>query len=179
MWKTVGLAESKTKTTSEEKSTHSDGPLKAGPERKRTDLASLSRISPCIDFPRFGKVNLRGTAKQNAIGTGNTMSNTMPETDIDDGFEDEEPAPNIVRIGKKPTMNYVVACVTLFNTGVPEVMVRARGQSINKAVETVEMLRKAFFKNVQIHSIDIGTEQVQRDDGSMASLSTIEITLGN
>lgn len=107
------------------------------------------------------------------------MSNTMPEADIEDGFEDEELAPNIVRIGKKPTMNYVVACVTLFNTGVPEVMVRARGQSINKAVETVEVLRRAFFKNVQIHSVDIGTEEVQRDDGSTASLSTIEITLGN
>jgi archaea-specific DNA-binding protein len=111
--------------------------------------------------------------------TGVTMSNILPETDIDDGFEDEEIAPNIVRIGKKPTMNYVVACVTLFNTGVPEVMVRARGQSINKAVETVEMLRRAFFKNVKIHTVDIGTEEVQRDDGSMASLSTIEITLGN
>jgi DNA-binding protein len=111
--------------------------------------------------------------------TGDTMSDIMPETDIDDGFEDEEIAPNLVKIGKKPTMNYVVACVTLFNTGVPEVVVRARGQSINKAVETVEMLRRAFFKNVQIHSVDIGTEQVQRDDGSMASLSTIEITLGN
>ncbi len=113
------------------------------------------------------------------IVTGDSMSDIMPETDIDDGFEDEEVAPNLVKIGKKPTMNYVVACVTLFNTGVPEVVVRARGQSINKAVETVEMLRRAFFKNVQIHSIDIGTEQVQRDDGSMASLSTIEITLAN
>ncbi|TMI16339.1 DNA-binding protein Alba [Candidatus Bathyarchaeota archaeon] len=107
------------------------------------------------------------------------MSKTLPETEVDDGFEDEEPAPNIVRIGKKPTMNYVVACVTLFNTGVPEVMVRARGQSINKAVETVEMLRRAFFKNVLIHSVDIGTEEVEREDGSIASLSTIEITLGN
>jgi DNA-binding protein len=103
----------------------------------------------------------------------------MPETDIEDGWEEEDASANVVRIGKKPTMNYVVACVTLFNTGAPEVMVRARGQSINRAVETVEMLRRAFFKNVQIHSVNIGTEEVQRDDGSMASLSTIEITLGN
>src|SRR6266487_4976349 len=95
------------------------------------------------------------------------------------GHTEEEEAPFLVRVGKKPTMNYVVACVTLFNTGVPEVMVRARGQSITKAVETVEMLRRAFFKNVQIHSVDIGTEEVEREDGSMASLSTIEITLGN
>ncbi len=106
---------------------------------------------------------------------------TMDNDGIDgqDGYEEEEAAPNMVRIGKKPTMNYVVACVTLFNTGVGEVMVRARGQSITKAVETVEMLRRAFFKNVRIHSVDIGTEDVQREDGSTTSLSTIEITLGS
>src|SRR6058998_412987 len=101
------------------------------------------------------------------------------ENNGDNGHTEEAEAPFLVRIGKKPTMNYVVACVTLFNTGVPEVMVRARGQSINKAVETVEMLRRAFFKNVQIHTVDIGTEEVAREDGSIASLSTIEITLGN
>ncbi|MEK6920118.1 MAG: DNA-binding protein Alba [Thermoproteota archaeon] len=105
-----------------------------------------------------------------------TLENTVE--DVQDGFEDEEEAaPNMVRIGKKPTMNYVVACVTLFNTGVPEVLVRARGQSITKAIDTVEMLRRAFFKNVQVRSVDIGTEDVTRDDGSMASLSTIEIML--
>jgi len=98
-------------------------------------------------------------------------------TDSKDGFEEEEPF--IVRIVKKPTMNYVVACVTLFNTGIPEVMVRARGQSITKAVEVVDMLRRAFLKNVTIESVDIGTEEIKRDDGSIASLSIIEIMLGN
>ena len=95
--------------------------------------------------------------------------------DVENGFEEE--APNLVRIGQKPTMAYVVACVTLFNSGVPEVLVRARGQSITKAIDTVEMLRRAFFKNVEVRSVDIGTEDVTRDDGSTASLSTIEITL--
>ncbi len=95
------------------------------------------------------------------------------------GFQEEEgDEPFIVRIGKKPTMNYVVACVTLFNTGVPEVMVRARGQSITKAVEVVDMLKRAFLKNVIIESVNIGTEEIKRDDGSIASLSTIEIMLG-
>lgn len=96
-------------------------------------------------------------------------------SDANNGFEEE--APYIVRIGQKPTMNYVVACVTLFNTGVPEVMVRARGQSITKAVEVVDMLKRAFLKNVKIESVDIGTEHIKRSDGSIASLSTIEIML--
>jgi archaea-specific DNA-binding protein len=107
------------------------------------------------------------------------MSNIIGATDVEDGFEDADEELQIVRIGKKPTMNYVVACMTLLNSGQPEVMVRARGQSITKAVETVEMLRRAFLKNIKIHSVDIGTEEVKREDGSAASLSMIEIVLGN
>ncbi|HEX9613469.1 MAG TPA: DNA-binding protein Alba [Candidatus Bathyarchaeia archaeon] len=104
------------------------------------------------------------------------MTDIAAPADIEDGFEDE---PNMVRIGKKPIMNYVVACMTLLNTGVADVMVRGRGQSITKAVEVVEMLRRAFMKNIRIHSVDIGTEEVKREDGSTASLSMIEIIVGS
>ncbi len=108
------------------------------------------------------------------------MSDIAGTADIEDGFEDGgEEEPNMVRIGKKPLMNYVVACMTLLNTGVPEVMVRARGQSITKAVETVDLLKRAFMKNVRVYSVDIGTEEIKREDGSIASLSMIEIILGN
>ena len=112
------------------------------------------------------------------------MSNTSDIPPGQNGFEEileesDETEPNIVRIGKKPIMNYVVACMTLLNSGVSDVMVRARGQSITKAVETVDLLRRAFLKNIQVHSVDIGTEQVQRQDGSTASLSMIEIILSN
>ena len=108
------------------------------------------------------------------------MSDIAGAADIKDGFEDGgEEELQIVRIGKKPIMNYVVACMTLLNTGQAEVMVRARGQSITKAVETVEMLRRAFLKNIKIESVDIGTEEVKREDGSIATLSMIEIVLGH
>src|SRR5438445_7021591 len=99
--------------------------------------------------------------------------------DSEDGFEDGEEEANVVRIGKKPIMNYVVACMPLLNTGVADVMVRGRGQSITKAVEVVDMLRRAFMKNIRIHSVDIGTEEVRREDGSTASLSMIEIIVGH
>jgi len=85
---------------------------------------------------------------------------------------------NLVRIGKKPIMNYVVACVTLFNSGAEEVMVRARGQTITKAVDTVLMLRNSFLKDLEIEDIAIGSEEVTRQDGSRGSISTIEILLG-
>ena len=85
---------------------------------------------------------------------------------------------NLVRIGKKPIMNYVVACVTLFNSGADEIMVRARGQAITKAVETVLMLRNSFLKHLEIEDIAIGSEEVTRQDGSRGTISTIEILLG-
>lgn len=84
---------------------------------------------------------------------------------------------NLVRIGKKPIMNYVVACVTLFNSGAEEIMVRARGQAITKAVETVLMLRNSFIKDLEIEEIRIGSEEVTRQDGTRGSISTIEIML--
>jgi len=84
---------------------------------------------------------------------------------------------NLVRIGKKPIMNYVTACVTLFNSGNGEVMVRARGQAIEKAIDTVQMLRHSFLKHVLIKSINLGSEDVTRYDGTRGNISTIEILL--
>jgi len=84
---------------------------------------------------------------------------------------------NLVRIGKKPIMNYVVACVTVFNSGAEEIMVRARGQAITKAVDTVLMLRNSFLKDLEIEDIAIGSEEVTRQDGSRGTISTIEILL--
>jgi DNA-binding protein Alba len=112
--------------------------------------------------------------------SNSTKQAILKENGFEEVFEEtDEEEPNIVRIGKKPIMNYVVACMTLLNSGDSEVMVRARGQSITKAVETVDLLRRAFLKHIRVHSVDIGTEQVQRQDGSTASLSMIEIILGH
>jgi DNA-binding protein len=74
-------------------------------------------------------------------------------------------------------MNYVTACVTLFNSGNGEVMVRARGQAIEKAIDTVQMLKHSFLKKVLIKSVNVGSEDVTRFDGTRGNISTIEITL--
>ena len=84
---------------------------------------------------------------------------------------------NLVRVGQKPPMNYVIACVTLFNSGMADVIIRARGQAINNTVEIVELLRK-FQKNLTIKDIQIGSEDITRPDGTKSSISTIEITIG-
>lgn len=85
--------------------------------------------------------------------------------------------PNLVRIGKKPIMNYVTACVTLFNSGNGEVMVRARGQAIEKAIDTVQMLKRGFLKDVNIEKINLGSEDITRFDGTRGNISIIEIIL--
>ena len=91
----------------------------------------------------------------------------------------ERTGENVVLIGKKPVMNYVVACMTLFNSGVKQVKIKARGRAIPTAVNTVELIRRAFIKNLVIPEggINIGTEELTGQDGRRANVSTIEITV--
>jgi DNA-binding protein len=90
----------------------------------------------------------------------------------------KKPAENVVLIGRKPVMNYVVACLTFFNSGEKEVTVKARGRAISRAVDTIELLRRAFVKDLGIKNIKIGTEEMMREDGQKSNVSTIEITVG-
>jgi DNA-binding protein len=80
-------------------------------------------------------------------------------------------------MGNKPIMNYVVACLTLFNEGSETVKIRARGKHINKAVDTVELLRRVFLTDLMIVKADTGTDILTRTDGNQAYVSTIEIII--
>jgi len=88
---------------------------------------------------------------------------------------------NSVLIGRKPVMNYVLACITLFHSGAKEISIKARGRAISRAVDVAEILRKRFMPDLKIKEIIIGTEQIQLKDegegGVPRNLSTIEITL--
>jgi len=84
---------------------------------------------------------------------------------------------NIVLVGNKPVMNYVIACLTSFNSGAQKVVVKARGRAISRAVDTVELLRRAFVKDLQLQGISTCTEEVMRDEGQKANVSAIEITV--
>ncbi len=90
----------------------------------------------------------------------------------------KKPAENVVLIGRKPVMNYVVACLTFFNAGEKEVVVKARGRAISTAVDTVELLRRAFVKDLGFKNIEIGTEELAREGGQKSNVSTMEITVG-
>ena len=83
---------------------------------------------------------------------------------------------NVVLVGSKPVMNYVIACLTLFNSGADEVIVKARGRAIERAVDTVEMLRSSFITGLEIRDISIDTQELQRI-GKRSSISTMEIII--
>jgi len=85
---------------------------------------------------------------------------------------------NTIYVGRKPVLNYVLACMTLFKSGQETVLVKARGQSISRAVDVVEVLRNRFMPAVKVEGIGIGTEQMQSEDRPTPSnVSTIEIAL--
>jgi len=86
---------------------------------------------------------------------------------------------NSVLIGRKPVMNYVLACITLFHGGANEVNVKARGRAISRAVDVVEVTRRKFLPDLKVKKIGIGTDQLSpfEEGGSPTNVSTIEITL--
>lgn len=84
---------------------------------------------------------------------------------------------DLVIVGEKPVRNYVVACITLFNAGTTTIRVRARGKHISRAVDTVELLRRVFIKDLNIKEIKIGTDELVNEEGKDVGVSIIEITL--
>ena len=90
-----------------------------------------------------------------------------------------QPTPsNVVLVGKKPVMNYVLATLTLLNQGVNEIVIKARGRAISKAVDTVEIVRNRFLPGkIDIKEVKIDSQTVQGQDGRQSRVSTIEITI--
>jgi DNA-binding protein len=86
---------------------------------------------------------------------------------------------NDVLIGRKPVMNYVLACITLFHGGANEISVKARGRAISRAVDVVEVVRRRFMPDVKVKTIDIGTDKLppREEGGSPSNVSSIEIKL--
>ncbi len=83
---------------------------------------------------------------------------------------------NIVYVGKKPTMNYVLAIVTQFNSNVDKITIKARGKAISKAVDIAEITKNRFMPNAKYANIKIETEKVEGERGE-SNVSSIEITM--
>jgi DNA-binding protein len=88
--------------------------------------------------------------------------------------------PNVIYVGRKPPMNYVLGIITSFSgSNTKEVTLKARGQSITTAVDAVEITRHRFMKDLSIGKITLGTEEMPPREGESrpTMVSTIEITL--
>jgi DNA-binding protein len=87
---------------------------------------------------------------------------------------------DVIYIGRKPTMSYVLAVMTSFTgSNAKEVTLKARGQSITTAVDAAEIVRHRFMKELNVSRITIGTEEMPPREGESRNrnVSTIEITL--
>ncbi|MFQ6077265.1 MAG: DNA-binding protein Alba [Candidatus Bathyarchaeia archaeon] len=89
---------------------------------------------------------------------------------------------NSVFVGRKPVMNYmnyVLACLTLFQGGASEVVIKARGRAISRAIDVAEIVRRRFLVDVKVKGIKIGTEQLATPErGNPSNVSTIGVMLG-
>ncbi len=88
------------------------------------------------------------------------------------------PEENTVYIGKKETMNYVMAVVTQFNNGSDEVLIKARGRAISKAVDVAEITKNRFVPDSEIEEIITDTEEIPIDDGDKTTnVSSMELKM--
>jgi len=102
---------------------------------------------------------------------------TAEERKSNDEKREGKTQENVVLIGQKPVMNYVTASLVQFNGGSKEVILKARGRAITRAVDTAEILRNKFLKDIRVKQIQIGSEAITIDNQTK-NVSTIEIILG-
>jgi DNA-binding protein len=84
---------------------------------------------------------------------------------------------NNIFVGQKPVMSYVTAIIMHFTRSNEEVILKARGRAISKAVDVVEVSRRRFFEGkLTVKEISIGTE-VLGEENERRNVSTMEIKL--
>ena len=86
---------------------------------------------------------------------------------------------NSIFIGGKPFMNYVTGVVMQFTTqNAGEVIIKARGKFISRAVDVAEVATKRFMKDqVKLKEIKIDSEEFKNKEGRDVRVSSIEIVL--
>ena len=83
---------------------------------------------------------------------------------------------NVIYVGNKPPMSYVLAIVTQFSDST-EVVIKARGRAISRAVDAAEITRNRFVTDAKVKEIKISTESLTNEEGRTSNVSSIEICL--
>jgi archaea-specific DNA-binding protein len=89
------------------------------------------------------------------------------------------PEENSIFIGTKPFMNYVSGVIMQFTTkGAQEVVIKARGKFISRAVDVAEVAAKRYLENqVAIKDILVDSEEFTNKEGRQVRVSTIELVM--
>ncbi len=90
--------------------------------------------------------------------------------------EKGEKEENAVFVGRRPTMNYVMAVMMILNKG-EDCTVKARGRAISHAVDICEILKNRFLKGAEYKEIRIATEVLKGEDDRENNVSSIEIVV--
>jgi len=91
----------------------------------------------------------------------------------------ENQGTNEIFIGNKPFMKYVIATIMQIEQ-TESAIIKARGKFISRGVDVAEVVKKRLKENdnVQLeHSLKIGTDEFENDEGKKINVSTIDITL--
>ena len=108
------------------------------------------------------------------------VAESVPEEQKEPVKKTVEKAPEVVFIGNKPPMSYVMAVMTALSSGaVTEITLKARGRAIATAVDVAEITCNRFIKDLRVTAIGIGTEEMPAREGDSGSrnVSTLEIKL--
>jgi DNA-binding protein len=84
---------------------------------------------------------------------------------------------NFVYVGKKNIMSYVLAVVTQFNQGLPEVHLKARGKAISRAVDVTQIVKNRFMPEMNIKSVSFSTEEMVSEDGRPTKVSSMDVAM--
>src|SRR4030042_1972998 len=98
------------------------------------------------------------------LGKEKTMTDETKEEE--ETTEKKRTDENVIYVGHKPPMSYVLAVVTQFQgIGSDEVIIKARGRAISTAVDTAEIVRNRFITDAKLKEIKIGTESITNEEG--------------
>tara|TARA_Y100000031_G_scaffold138128_1_gene163797 strand:+ start:244 stop:627 length:384 start_codon:yes stop_codon:yes gene_type:complete len=116
--------------------------------------------------------------KKSKAESPDTNTQTPPETENgQQGKVDQESGQySNIFVGKKPIMSYAMSSIIqLGQTG--EIMIKARGMVISRAVDVAEIVVKRLGNNkYDVKNIKIDTEQLG-EAGQVRNVSTIEILI--
>jgi DNA-binding protein len=118
--------------------------------------------------------------KQEAENPEKAGSKTVAEETKKTTDKAARKSPDVVFIGNKPPMSYVMAVMTALSSGaITEITLKARGRAITTAVDVAEIASNRFIKDLAVISVGIGTEEMPAREGDNRSrnVSIIEIKL--